>query len=107
MEQQKQKILRKLLSLEKKMHSCGSVMRGSIVTLKMTCGNKQCKCFTDKNAKHPAQYFSVNINKKTKLIYLGKSKIKTAEKLKANYLKLWNIIDEMTILNMELLKISD
>jgi len=103
----KAEILKKLESLKKKMISCGSVMRGSLVTLKMTCGNKKCQCFTDKNAKHPAKYFSVNIDKKTKLIYLKKNKIPIAKELNDNYLKLWNIINQMTLLNMELLRISD
>jgi len=107
MQMKKETILKKLASLEKKMSSCGSVMRGSVVTLKMTCGNKNCKCATDKNAKHPAEYFSLNINKKTKLIYLGKTKLKRAKELNNNYLKLWDIINQMTLLNMELLKNSD
>ena len=103
----------KILNLEKKMEKLqeklkkiGPVMRGSIVELKMTYANKSCKCHMDKKYKHPALYFSVNINKKTKLIYLGKKKVNLAKKLNNNYNKMWAIIDEMTNTNLEILRFS-
>lgn len=97
---------KKLENLQEKLKKIGPVMRGSIVELKMTCANKNCKCRTDKKHKHPALYFSVNINKKTKLIYLGKKKVILAKKLNNNYNKLWSIINEMTITNLEILRFS-
>lgn len=70
--QEKTKLKRKLSYLQKKIKNIKPVMRGSIVELKVNCGNKSCKCYKEKNAKHPAYYFSVNMDNKTKLIYLGK-----------------------------------
>ncbi len=64
-------------------------MRGSVVLLGTR--NKQF-------------YFSLNKNKKTKLIYLGNERMKTAKKYSKNYKTLLSIVEEMTILNMELLK---
>lgn len=78
-----------LRRLEKKLASIGSVMRGSIVQLGTR--NKQF-------------YFSVNKDKKTRLIYLGNQREPLARKLSDNYNKLWAIVEEMTVLNMELLK---
>ena len=49
-------------------------------------------------------YFSLNKDKKTKLIYLGKKREEHAKKYSANYKRLLEIVEEMTILNMELLK---
>ena len=49
-------------------------------------------------------YFSLNKNKKTKLIYLGNKRVKQAKEYSDNYKKLVDIIEEMTNINMELLK---
>jgi hypothetical protein len=106
MQSEKLKLQRKLRNLEEKIKTLGPIMRGSIVELKLNCGNKKCKCYQDKKFKHPAKYFSVNIDKKTKLIYLGDKKIKIAQKYNDNYLKIWELINQMTLINMELIKIQ-
>lgn len=106
MQEQKSKLKRKLSYLQRKLKNIGPVMRGSIVELKVNCGNKRCKCYKDKNSKHPAYYFSVNMNKQTRLIYLGKKKLELAKQYNNNYIKLWNLIDEMTLIALELVKIS-
>ena len=56
--------------------------------------------------KYSGNYFSTSINKKTKLYYLGNEKIKKAKEYHENYLKLKSIIDEMTVVSMELLKLK-
>jgi len=80
---------RRVRTLQKQLGQLGPVMRGSVTVLGTR--NKQ-------------PYFSVNINKKTKLIYLGKKREPRAKEYSANYKKLLEIVEEMTILNMELLK---
>jgi len=64
-------------------------MRGSVVII--GTGNKQ-PCF------------SLNKNKKTRLIYLGKEREDKAREYSQNYKKLLEIVEEMTIINMTLLK---
>ncbi len=49
-------------------------------------------------------YFSLNKGGKTKLIYLGKKRVDRARQYSENYKKLLEIVEEMTILNMELIK---
>ena len=49
-------------------------------------------------------YFSVNIDRKTKIMYLRKEMRIEAEEYVKNYKLLWNIVEEMTLLNFELLK---
>ena len=49
-------------------------------------------------------YFSLNREGKTKLIYLGKERVERAKEYSKNYKKHLEIVEEMTILNMELLK---
>lgn len=96
MKNEKTKLIKKLNLLQKQMNTIGIVARGSIVELKMSKGKK----------KYPANYFSTSINKKTKLYYLGNDKIDKAKEYQTNYLKLKSIIDEMTIVSMELLKLE-
>ena len=58
----------------------GPVLRGSVVTLGIRCGNPNCKCAKGKT--HPSVYFAVKIKGKSHLYYLGR---KFQDKAKA-----WN-----------------
>jgi hypothetical protein len=80
---------RRLQILLNKMTSVGPLMRGSIVT---------------NGKRHPQPYFSLNKNGRTYLIYLGDRRRKAAKKLSDNYKKAMRIIEEMTLINMNLLK---
>ena len=64
-------------------------MRGSVVIIRTR--NKQ-------------PYFSLNKNKKTRLIYLGKKREDKAREYTKNYKKLLEIVEEMTIINITPLK---
>jgi hypothetical protein len=75
--------------LTRQLAAIGPVMRGTVVRIGMR--NKQF-------------YFSLNKDKKTRLIYLGKLREPIARRLSANYKKLLAIAEEMTVLNMKLLK---
>ena len=83
------KMKRRVKVLQKQLAALGPLMRGSVVFIGTR--NKQF-------------YFSLNKDKKTKLIYLGKKREGRAREYSANYKKLLEIIEEMTILNMKLLK---
>ena len=80
---------RQVKELQRAMGTLGPVMRGSLVVIGTR--NKQ-------------PYFSLNKDKKTRLIYLGKRREKLAKRLAANYKRLQEIVEEMTELNMILLK---
>lgn len=84
-----QELKRRLKALRKEMGGLGPVMRGSVVVIGTR--NKQ-------------PYFSLNKDKRTKLIYLGRKREPTAREYSANYKRLLEIVDEMTLINMELLK---
>jgi len=83
------KMTRRITTLQRQLGTLGPVMRGSVVIIGTR--NKQ-------------PYFSLNKNKKTCLIYLGKSKEEKAREYSQNYKKLLEIVEEMTIINMTLLK---
>ena len=80
---------RRVTTLQRQLGALGPMMRGSVVVIGTR--NKQ-------------PYFSLNKDKKTKLIYLGKKRETRAKEYSANYKRLLEIVEEMTILNMELLR---
>jgi hypothetical protein len=79
----------RLIELKAEMNALGVVMRGSVVVIGVR--NKQ-------------PYFSVNQSGKTHLIYLGKKREREARQYSANYQRLRQIVEEMTVINMTLLK---
>jgi hypothetical protein len=83
------KMKRRVKVLQKQLGQLGLVMRGSVVVIGTR--NKQ-------------PYFSLNKNKKTHLIYLGKKREEKAKEYSRNYKKLLEIVEEMTMINMILLK---
>jgi len=87
--QQQMNAKRQVQTLQRQMGKLGPFMRGTVVVIGTR--NKQ-------------PYFSLNKDKKTRLIYLGKKREMQARRMSAAYKKLLAIIEEMTILNMELLR---
>ena len=85
------KLRRKLKSLQKKLGKLGPVMRGSVVLL----GPKN---------KAKRICFSLNKDGKTKMMYLGKQREEKAKEYSQNYKLLLEIVEEMTVINMTLLK---
>lgn len=84
-----EKMKLRINALQKQLGQLGPVMRGSVVVIGTR--NKQ-------------PHFSLNKNKKTHLIYLGKKREDKAREYSQNYKKLLEIIEEMTLINMDLLK---
>ena len=82
---------RRLVELKKHLNELGPIMRGSVVVIGTR--NKQ-------------PYFSVNVNRKTHLIYLGRRREGKARECRQNYHRLLKIVEEMTLINMRLLKLD-
>ena len=80
---------KKLARLQAELAALGPLMRGSIV--RIGTRNKQF-------------YFSLNKDKKTRLIYLGQGREPLARRYSRNYKRLLEIVEEMTLINMDLLK---
>jgi len=97
-----QQLKRRRKTLEKKITEIGPVLRGSVVELGATCGNPNCRC--TRGEKHLKYYFSMSLKGKTKLIYLGKSRAPFAQQYLKNYKILLAIVEEMSTINLELLK---
>jgi len=82
---------RRIGALQKELGQVGPVMRGSVVVIGTR--NKQ-------------PYFSLNKDQRTRLIYLGQKRVACAQEYSTNYKRLLAIVEEMTMLNMDLLKRS-
>jgi hypothetical protein len=80
---------RRIRKLQEELGQLGPVMRGSVVVIGTR--NKQ-------------PYFSLNKDKRTRLIYLGQKRVPCAQAYSMNYKRLLAIVEEMTTLNMELIK---
>jgi hypothetical protein len=93
---------RRLAVLRKQIGRIGPVMRGSVVTLGSKCGNPRCRCA--QGEKHQQYYFSVTKEGKTKLIFLGKTRLDIATEYANNYRKLMDITEEMSDINRVLIK---
>lgn len=83
-----EKNIRHLRELHRRLANLGPLMRGSVVAL----GSRR------------QLMFSLNKDRKTHLLYLGKSREARAREYSTNYKILLEIIEEMTIINMQLLK---
>jgi len=82
------KLSRRVKSLHRQLSKLGPIMRGSVVRLGP---NKQIR-------------FSLNKNKKTQMIYLGAKREAKARECSENYKKMRDIVEEMTEINMILIK---
>ena len=107
MKQQKVKqslavLIKKRKSLRKFLTEITPILRGSVVTLGIKCGNPNCKCFRGET--HPSVYFSISKKGKTKIVYLGKKVQSQAEEWVDNYKKFKKIVDQLTEVNLEILR---
>ncbi len=97
-----QQLKNRMRTLERRIAALGPLMRGSVVELKATCGNPNCRCA--RGQKHKKYYYSMSRKGKTKVIYLGRAREPLARQYSENYRALLEIVEEMTMINMELLK---
>lgn len=102
--QKMQKLKRRRKTLEKTLAGLGPLMRGSVVELATTCGNPNCRCA--RGDKHKKLYYSMSRKGKTTLVYLGKGRATLARQYSDNYKRLLAIVDEMTTINIQLLRAS-
>ena len=80
--------IRRLKKLHRELANLGPLMRGSVFV----------------QGSPNRLLFSFNKDRKTHLLYLGKSREARARQYSENYKKLLEIVEEMTIINMQLLK---
>lgn len=80
----------------------GNLMRGSVVEMGVRCGRVGCEC--ERGEKHRKLHLSVNLGGRTRGCYLGRERAAAAAQWVAEYQRARQIINELTAVNLELLR---
>lgn len=89
--------------LEDELHNLGPILRGSVVELSRPCTYPRCrKC--QEGTRHPSIYHSITKNSKTRLTYIPKAVQDEAIQWNQNYKESLRIVDELTKVNLDILK---
>jgi hypothetical protein len=104
-EKRKKILLKKQKNLLKRLSEIGPFVSGSVTIVKRICGNKACQCRKNKQKKHPAMFLTWKENKKTKALYIPVAMYDDVKTWNNNYKKLKTIINKMSDIQKELLKL--
>ena len=98
----KGQLLRKKKALARELITLSDLVRGSLVRGAKKCGRKGCKC--EKGPLHPHVVISTHRGGKTHIVYVPKAWEDQAQAAVAAYKRAWAIIEELSAVNVELLK---
>jgi hypothetical protein len=100
-------LMRRRGALLREMHElvAGNLMRGTLVTLARRCGKARCAC-TTQGRKHKSRCVSVNLSGRTRLAYVRAEKEAQVRKALGHYRRFWKVLDELTEVNLRLLKLG-
>lgn len=97
------KLLKKQQEFLDEMRNIGNLCRGTVVLLKQSCTNKNCsKCKSGE--KHPQYYLTQSKNSKSKLTFVGNKNEKLVREWTENHKKIKQLIEDLSDLNLILLK---
>jgi len=89
-------------ALRSRMRKIGSMMQGSVVYRRITCGKPNCRC--RKGFLHPVMCVTYKEKGKTKTVYVNKELEGEALVLARNYKQHKALLKDLTRVNLELLK---
>jgi hypothetical protein len=95
LEQQRDALLAELRGL-------GNLMRGTVVEVGVKCGRPGCGC--GQGEKHRKVHLSLNLGGRTRGCYLGEARAAAVAPLIAEYERAWRLINQLTAVNLELLR---
>ena len=96
-------LLLKKAEINKKMPKKFEVIKGSLVSLKITCGKKNCRCYT-KGEKHESLYLSQSKGGKTKMTYIPKRYEKQVREYIACHKQVQRNLEELSEVNIKIIK---
>ena len=96
-------LLKKRNSIQKRLTSFGTIIHGTIVTMKRTCGKKECRC--QRGEKHASLYLSQTRKGKQSMIYIPRKAEKDLIQWIGNYNTLLKMIDELSEINVHILRL--
>ena len=80
----------------------GNLMRGSLCVAMVRCGSPRCACA--QSEKHRKLHLTVNLKGRTRTAYVGEPRAAQVQALLDEYDRARAIIDELTAVNLELLR---
>ncbi len=89
-------------ALIEQLRGVGNLMRGSLVNTKVRCGRKGCVCETGE--KHEKLHLSLKLHGRSKGCYVGRGREEAVAGLINEYQRAWHIIEQLTEINLELLR---
>lgn len=91
-------------ALLKELSGLGNLIRGSLVRGTRKCGKKTCAC-ANGGAGHPFNYLSISTtHSRNRLVYVSKANLAVVRKGVAAYRRAWEILEELSTLNLSMLK---
>jgi hypothetical protein len=89
-------------ALIEQLRGVGNLMRGSLVKTKVRCGRKGCICETGE--KHEKLHLSLTLQGHTRGCYVGRGREEAVASLINEYQRAWHIIEQLTEVNLELIR---
>ena len=88
-------------ALIEQLQGVGNLMRGTLVKTKVRCGRKGCIC--ESGEKHVKLHLSVKLHGQSKGCYVG-GREEAVGSLIREYQRAWHIIEQLTEVNLELIR---
>ena len=86
----------------RELRTLGNLMRGSLVLTGVRCGAPRCDCA--KGVKHLKKHLKVTLKGHTRTAYVGEQRAPEVQQLLSEYLRARALIEELTTVNLELLR---
>lgn len=99
------RLLTRRKSLKVKLSKTGDFIKGTIMEYRFPSGKPTCHCKKD-GLGHPGYYLSIRHKGKTRNVYLPFSLLDKARLQSKNYKKIKELVEELSLLNVEILKKS-
>ena len=100
---ERRRLLQRRRLLVKRVAAVEAFVRGSVVLMRRQCIRPRCRRCAE-GAGHPTWVLTVSERGKTRTVYLGEKRLAEARRLVANYRRMKEWIEEISRVNLALLK---
>ncbi len=99
-------LLKQRTKTAERLGDVSQILRGTLLERMTRCNKSGCRCM--RGEKHgPAYYVTVTYGKgKTRQIYVSKERKGVVEAWIANYYRVWKVLEEISRVNLELLRLG-
>ena len=101
-DRERRRLERERDALLAELRGLGNLMRGTVVEVGVKCGRPGCAC--EQGERHRKVHLSLNLGGRTQGCYLGEERAAVVAPLLAEYERAWRLINELTAVNLALLR---